>query len=1040
MRTVLGQRFPQRPLAIACLVAGATQLVGAAGASAQGAAAHPATARAAPVALAAAPQGAPPRPHQAAPPDQQLGTIVGRVLDARSREGVAGATVVVEGTRLGAIASADGRYRITGVTPGAHTLTARRIGYVPARLTVTVVADQEVTADFTLESAAMSLEQVVVTGTPGGEQRRSIGNAVSTVSAPDVLAKSAAPDLGSLLNARAAGVVVVPGTGRLGAGPTIQIRGRSSLSLENSPLIYVDGVRVNNAVATGPTGRGFGSQNSSVAGRLNDLSPEDIERIEIIKGPAAATIYGTEAANGVIQIITKRGTTGAPRVSARIESGLLYFRDPEGRVPTNYARDPKTGEVVAWNGVQAEEDRGTPIFTNGQLRSYTLSLSGGTDALGYYAGTTYETDLGIEPNNSLKQLSAHVNLNLTPSPKVEVATSLNYVDRSSHLGADYGVSPMLGAEVGHAVIFPAARGFFPNFPPEVPQRLYDNSQAVNRFTGSATIEHRPTPWFSHRLVTGIDYTGDDSRALERFAPPELARFLGPVISTGQITQTLRSNTLVTADYSATARARLTGSLTANTSIGGQFYRTDLNTSVLGGMRFPGPGVETVSATAQKFNPTQDPTINTTIGAYAQEQFALNDRLFITGALRVDNNSAFGDQFKWVTYPKVSASWVVSEEPFWHVSVINTLKLRAAYGESGRQPAAFSALRTYIPVPGPNGTNAVTPGAAGNSRLKPERGKELELGLEASLFDRVTLDATYFTKHTDDEIVSQPVAPSSGFPGNQLANLGRVSNHGVELAATVEALRRESLTWEITATLSTNADRIDDLGGLSPIPAPGQNNIVGYPIGGYFAKRVVSADRDPTTHLATNVLCDGGPGQAPVPCATAPLVFIGTPTPKATGAIGNTVTLFQRLRLYALVDFKRGHRLFNGVEQLRCDGAIGVGLCDANYHPERYSPLYLAELSATDNAAGLNDVFIQDASFVKLREVSASYTLPENWLRRAGISRAVITLAARELHTWTRYRGVDPEVNAVNSATSATALDQGLIPPLSQAVATINLTF
>ncbi len=216
--------------------------------------------------------------------------------------------------------------------------------------------------------------------------------------------------------------------------------------------------------------------------------------------------------------------------------------------------------------------------------------------------------------------------------------------------------------------------------------------------------------------------------------------------------------------------------------------------------------------------------------------------------------------------------------------------------------------------------------------------------------------------------------------------------------------------------------------------------MGYPIGGYFAKRVVSADRDPTTHLATNVLCDGGPGQAPVPCATAPLVFIGTPTPKVTGAIGNTITLFQRLRLYALVDFKRGHRLFNGVEQLRCDGAIGVGLCDANYHPERYSPLYLAELSATDNAAGLNDVFIQDASFVKLREVSASYTLPENWLRRAGISRAVITLAARELHTWTRYRGVDPEVNAVNSATSATALDQGLIPPLSQAVATINLTF
>ena len=976
----------------------------------------------------------------AQPAPRQLGTIVGRVTDARSREGIPGAAVHIEGGNQGAITGQDGAYRIPNVTPGTYTVAARRIGYTAASSQVTVVADQEVTANFQLEAAATSLDQVVVTGTAGAEQRRSVGNAVASVSAPEVLAKSASPNLGSLLNARAPGVVVVPNSGRLGAGPNIQIRGRSSLSLDNSPLIYIDGVRVNNAVGTGPGQNGFGSQNADVGGRLNDISPEDIESIEIIKGPAAATIYGTEAANGVVQIITKKGQTGKPRLSAQVQTGALYFRDPEGRIPTNLVPDPNTGELVAWNGVQAEADRGTPIFTNGQTRLYNLSLSGGLEQFGYYLAGAYQNDLGIEPNNSLRQFSSHANLTVTPGEKVDVGVSLNYVDRSSHLGADVGVSPILGAEMGHPLIFAGARGFFPNFPPEVPQQLYDNFQGINRFTGSGTINHRPTSWFSHRLITGIDYTGQDSRGLERFAPPELAQFLGPVVAAGQIFQTLENNTVITGDYSATARASLTSSISSATSVGGQYYRTELNSSSLGGTSFPGPGVETVSATAQQVNSTQSQIINTTIGAYFQEQIGFNDRLFLTGAVRVDNNSAFGDEFKWVTYPKVSASWVASEEPFWNLDFINTLKLRAAYGESGRQPNAFSALRSYTPVPGPNGTNGVTPGSAGNPELKPERGREVELGFDADLFDRLHLDFTYFNKRTTDEIVSQPVAPSGGFPGDQLANIGEVSNHGIELGATFQALRRDNLAWEITGNIATNKDKIEDLGSLSPIIAPGQNNIAGFPIGGYFAKRVVSADRDPATQGAINALCDGGAGQAPVSCDNAPLLFVGTPTPKVTGSVGNTVTLFKRLRLYALVDFKQGNKLYNAVEELRCTAAIGIGYCDVNYHPENYSPVYVAQLDPTKTPTGLNRVFFQDASFVKLREVSASYTLPENWLRRVGVSRAVVTVAGRELHTWTDYSGVDPEVNALASASNTLTYDQGVIPPLSQLVATINLTF
>jgi TonB-dependent SusC/RagA subfamily outer membrane receptor len=232
------------------------------------------------------------------------GTIVGQVTDAATKQGVPSATVRVDQSRFAAVTDQEGRYRITGVPGGAHSISARRIGYAQRVLPVTVTVDAEVTIDFVLEPSTTSLDQIIVTGTAGaGEERRSLGNSVPVIDATDAQSKSRSPELGDLLRGRAANVTVSSNTGRLGAGPIVQIRGTSSVGLSNIPLLYVDGVRVDNASATGPVQIGFGSQNSQVANRLNDINPEDIESIEIIKGPAAASIYGTEAANGVIQII-----------------------------------------------------------------------------------------------------------------------------------------------------------------------------------------------------------------------------------------------------------------------------------------------------------------------------------------------------------------------------------------------------------------------------------------------------------------------------------------------------------------------------------------------------------------------------------------------------------------------------------------------------------------------------------------------------------------------------------------------------------------
>ena len=989
-------------------------------------------------ASAGAQQTTPPAAQPAAPG----GTIVGQVLESSGRSGLGAVTLLVEGTRLGGATGPDGRFRISGVPAGPQVVVARRIGYEQQRRTVTVAVGTEVTATFTLATSPISLNEVVITGTAGAQERRAIGNAVTTVSAADVLEKSSAPDLSALLNARAPGVTINPRSGRLGAGPSIQIRGRSSLSLDNQPLIYVDGVRVNNATSTGPVAvsGGLGGQGATVGGRLNDINPEDIESIEIIKGPAAATIYGTEAANGVIQIITKRGLAGArPQVNLITEQGSLHFRDAVGRVQTNYFRAPAAagGQIVTWNGLQQEADSGRPIYKTGQTRRYSGTLSGGRDQLRYYVGSSYESDLGVEANNTLRQFGLQANVNSALRENTDFASSLKFVGLANRLGAEVGASGLLGSQYGHALLFPTTRGFFA-IPPEISRDLYDNRSDINRFTGSATLTNRPTSWLTHRAIAGLDYSGEDARAVERFAPPALARYVSTVAASGRIGQTLRRNSVITADYAATAKASLGPALLSSTSLGGQFYKTEAHTSFLGGTGFPGPNVESVSAVATQVAATQQQIINTTIGAYGEQTFSWRDRLFLTGGLRVDNNSAFGEDFKWVTYPKVSASWVLNEEPFWKwAGTVNTFRLRGAYGESGRQPATFAALRTFTPVPGPGGTSGVTPGSLGNANLRPERGKEWEGGFEAGLFDRLTLDFTYYNKRTIDVIVNQPVAPSSGFPGNQVRNLGEVSNHGVEFSGTLQAVARRNFAWDLSGNVATNRDRIEDLGGISPIiAAAGPANQVGYPVQGIFTRRVVSADRNPTTGQATNVLCDGGAGIAPLACAQAPFVYIGTPTPRVTGGVANTFTLFQRLRLYALVDFKRGYRVYNAVKYVRCTGLVGGSLCRENYFPEEFTPVQLAEHSGASIALGTQDQFFEDASFTKLRELSATFTFPERWVR----SRMSLTLAGRELHTWTKYTGVDPEANQNAAATTALQQEQAVTPPLTRFIATLNVTW
>ncbi|MFL5461425.1 MAG: TonB-dependent receptor plug domain-containing protein, partial [Gemmatimonadales bacterium] len=332
----------------------------------------------------------------------QDSVLAGVVLSATSSIPLEGARLTIDGSPLIQTTDANGRFRFTGVEVPQVTLRVVRVGYQPAAV-IARAGDTDI--QIRLREAAVQLNEIVVTGQAEGTERRAVGNSIVTIDAPAALELSNAEDVTRLLNGRAAGVTVVPNSGRIGAGPSLTVRGLGSLSLNTQPLVYIDGVRVNNDVSSGPQSAG-----GLVVSRLNDVAPEDIESMEIIKGPAAATLYGTEASNGVIQIITKKGRSGTrPQISFTTRQGTNWFQNPEGRIPANFNLDPVTGAVTSQNLVQQESDRGTPIWNNGYSGSYSLSATGGSNAVQYYLSGNYDDDHGIEPTNKATRFAGHAN-------------------------------------------------------------------------------------------------------------------------------------------------------------------------------------------------------------------------------------------------------------------------------------------------------------------------------------------------------------------------------------------------------------------------------------------------------------------------------------------------------------------------------------------------------------------------------------------------------------------------------------------------------
>jgi len=979
---------------------------------------------------------------------QTTGTVEGTVVAAGSQRPLVGAQITIEGTGLGALAQSSGAFSISNVPAGEYTVRVTMLGYARVDREVVVPEGEVVTVDFQLASQALALDELVVTGTAGGTQRRAIGNVVDRLDASDVLEVTPVTSVSQLIGQRAPGVQIQPSSGQVGAGAPIHIRGISSLSLASTPLIYIDGVRMDSRHGQGPGARG-----GAPVSRLDDLNPEDIESIEIIKGPAASTLYGTEASNGVIQIITKRGAEGRHNFDAVVRLGTSWIWDPEGRQGFTYAGNPHLGQLDSINIYAHERDVGLgDPFGYGNIQGYSLSARGGTDAIRYFVSAAWNDETGVFDYNWQKRFSARSNVDFVPADQLRVQVGLGYVQRT-YRGAQRTLATDAFGNMtwgSPAFLDTRTRGFR-NAPPEASAEV-DARSELDRITGNLELNHNPFPWFTHRIVTGIDVGMDENFTIYPRHPDGTQHFWGG-LSLGNKTMAKETNRIVTLDYGASATWDLTPSLNSSTSAGLQYYRRTV--SILGGSAsdFAAPPLTTISAGATTAG-NESFLENASVGVYFQQQFGWQDRIFVTGAIRADDNSAFGADFDAAIYPKISGTWVLHEEDFWTWDWVDQFRLRGAWGAAGQQPDAFAAVRLYAPVTGFNDEPGLQPSAIGNPNLSPERSYEVEVGFDAAfLNDRLQVVFTRYDRTVRDAMVNRPIPDSEGFPGTQIINIGEVSAWGNELQVDYRAVDSPRWSWDIGVGVATMGNRIESLGDVGSIGTGAARQIEGFSINDQFWRRVVSADFvSGNNGPVTNIMCDGGtgraglePGGVPVPCGEAPWVFWGRADPTWQTTVTQTVGIGNSLRLFASVDANGGH--------IRTDltpPAAHTSYCISRACRFQDDPIFQSY-----RAIGRNPLGMYDAGFARLREVSATYTLPDRWAAQMGASRGSISFAMRNvMMLWTAQEGWgtprsggitiplgegrvwDPEIRSQGAGSTF----QTVMPPTASGVFTVRMSF
>ena len=991
--------------------------------------------------------------------------VSGTVTGANG-EAVAGAAVSIAGTTRGVRTDGQGRFTIP-VPDGDARLRVTALSYRARE--VTVPAGQNTVA-VRLDTDVLGLETVVVTGQATTVRRENLAHDVAVVSNRQLVGNAPAQTLDRALQGKVAGATIRTNSGAPGGGVQIRLRGPTTITGNSTPLYVVDGVIVSdvgipggqNSISQASRGAGVTSSvQDAVVNRVADINPNDIENVEILKGASAASIYGSRAAAGVVVITTKRGRAGAPRFSFSQRVGYAELSNELGtRTFANL------GEAVA---AGFDRDDAAPFFTGNTdsatpLRSYdlerqvfgrkapqretTLGVSGGSESTQYYVSGLIQNDQGIAPNTGYLKQSLNLSLNQTVGSRARISASTNVL----HSVAARGVSGNDNSSASYV----SAISFTPNFfsyepagglyprnpfsdsnPLETAERS-TNNEDVWRVIGSLNLNldlMRRGPSALRLVATGgADYFNQQNRL---YYPPDIQ--LQPFGSTPTTPGTpgtavtgggnnLNLNSSVNLVHTLKPES---GAFSATTSAGVQYEDRDLNLSTVTGRFLLGSLPLPYQSAVQVVNGSRLRTRD--FGGYIQEELLLfNDLLSVTGSVRGDRSSNNADAGKYYFYPKAAAAFTLPNS----YSVLDQLKLRLAYGASGNEPQ-FGVRFTPLSAGNIEGyPNLAINGGIGAPDLRPERVTEIEGGFDATLFDqRAQLGFTMYRRNITHLLLDRVLAPSTGYTRETL-NGGQMRSVGQEISLQGTPVSHRLVTWNTNTTFTRNRTKVTEL----PVPEFSPGNSFGNTFGGYR----IAVGYSPTYVWAQ----DGREENIPEGCTgtvcNIKVVPIGESEPSFQMGFQNDVKV-GRFTLGSLFDWSHG--------------GLVINLTRNYYDSAHLSPDYLKPAGVTDPrpwtgcssclsgeerlywfAAPRNEaVYIEDGSFVKLRELSLSYEVPRNVLGRR-VSSAQLQLSARNLKSWDDYSGYDPEVSNFGNVAAGRNVDVTPFPPSRTFWLGLNLVF
>ena len=940
----------------------------------------------------------------------QGGTISGTVVDQSNQQPLQDAQVSVVGTQRGAATDQRGHFTITGVPAGSYTVRARRIGFAVGNQTVTVGAGATATVSFALSAAATQLEEVVVNAVTGVAERRiETGTNVGHVDVAE-MNKGPIMNISDVLQGRVAGVNLQSVVGTAGGGQRIRIRGANSLSLSNEPLIYIDGIAASNSKG----GIALGGQDYS---RLNDVNPEEIENIEVLKGPAASAIYGSAASNGVILITTKRGRAGRPQWRAYVEGGQM---EDKNQYPLNYAAltqfSPSTDyydiedggflnirfilgssapfdicpnyraalaagtagactQDVALSFDQFRDSRTTPYQT-GTSSKVGVNVSGGAEQLTYFLSGDQQREYGVLRPNDLNRISLRSNINAKLGSRANAAVTAAYIrSDTKRLSNDNSVfSPLINTLLGPAMYLPGMEsdtvrtagdrlGSYFGYN-TADQRKVLASQDVDRFIIGSNGNYTPLSWLRINGNAGLDYFGRFDR--QTVNPNELP--LAQTYILGFRDAFRASNYIWTANASAAATFTPLTNLISTSTLGTSYQRSLFEQLECFGAGIPA-GTASCSATTSQFAVTETHTDLKTIGFFGRQELSYADKLFLSGSLRADNNSGLIRNVSGLAwYPSVNGSWVVSRENFFpQNSFVSQFRLRAGWGQAGQRPG-FGQGDTFFGsrVVQSAGTElpALILTSTGNPNLKVERTSELEGGFDLGFFhDRLNAEFTAYTRKSKDALVARDLAPSAGLTGQVFQNLGSIKNSGTELGLNANIISSKNINFDARITATTLKNKIEDLGeGIAPITTNRgtQAHRQDFPAGAYFALPIKYNDADGNGKLSrAEVSVDSSKFLVVKDLInggldTLALAYVGPSMPTNTQTISGDLTIFQNITISTMFERRAGNKQLNMTESFRCVSQ------DAN-------PFY-NQCSALSNP---NATLAEQAAFIGARFIGAT---------------------------------------------------------------------